>query len=264
MACSRFTAVVLAADRGADDPVARAAGVCCKSLTPIGDRAMVLHVVDALRAAREVRQIILCGPPRETIARDRELSTLVSSGEVRWIANRETPSTSTHHVLATLSDDLPVLVTTSDHALLNSHMVDHFCTEARRSGCDVVAGVAAHHEVQAAYPETKRTAIRLQDGAYCGCNLFAFLTGVGRRAASHWKTVEKKRKKPLHLVSSFGPLTLLRFALGKLTSQEALSRVSRKFGLRAGIVLLPFPEAAIDVDTPSDWQLVQRIVAGRS
>jgi GTP:adenosylcobinamide-phosphate guanylyltransferase len=43
-----FTAVVLAGDRGSEDPVARAAGVRSKSLTPVGGRPMVLRVIDAL------------------------------------------------------------------------------------------------------------------------------------------------------------------------------------------------------------------------
>ena len=41
-----LTAIVLAADRTPRDPVARAAGVPCKSLAPVGGRPMVLRVLD--------------------------------------------------------------------------------------------------------------------------------------------------------------------------------------------------------------------------
>jgi hypothetical protein len=34
--------------------------------------------------------------------------------------------------------------------------------------------------------------------------------------------------------------------------------------LKAGAVMLPFPEAAIDVDKVSDWRLVEKIVSGRN
>ena len=43
-----FTAVVLAGDRTADDPVARAAGVPCKALALVGGRPMVHRVLEAL------------------------------------------------------------------------------------------------------------------------------------------------------------------------------------------------------------------------
>jgi hypothetical protein len=33
-------------------------------------------------------------------------------------------------------------------------------------------------------------------------------------------------------------------------------------GLRAGVVILPFPEAAVDVDSVSDWAVAQSIASG--
>jgi GTP:adenosylcobinamide-phosphate guanylyltransferase len=45
----KFAAVVLAGDRGPDDPVAAAAGVCGKALVPVGGRPMVLRVWSAVR-----------------------------------------------------------------------------------------------------------------------------------------------------------------------------------------------------------------------
>ena len=59
-----FTAIVLAADRDPGDPVAAAAGVPCKSLTPIDGIPMLFRVVNALNASREVDAINLCGPPQ--------------------------------------------------------------------------------------------------------------------------------------------------------------------------------------------------------
>ena len=40
-----FTAIVLAGDRVPGDPVARAAGVPCKALAPVGGVPMVLRVL---------------------------------------------------------------------------------------------------------------------------------------------------------------------------------------------------------------------------
>jgi len=39
----------------------------------------------------------------------------------------------------------------------------------------------------------------------------------------------------------------------------AMDRVSQRLGFKAGVVVLPFPEAAIDVDSVRDWQAVRRI-----
>jgi len=127
-----FTAVVLAGDRGSMDPVARAAGVSSKSLTPVGGRPMVLRVLDALEAAREVEEIVLCGPAKSAWEQDKELPVRVGSGKVRWLQSQATPSSSTYHAMQSLQDRTPVLVTTADHALLTAEMVDYFCSGARQ------------------------------------------------------------------------------------------------------------------------------------
>jgi GTP:adenosylcobinamide-phosphate guanylyltransferase len=258
---SKFTALVLAADRGPDDPVARAAGVSCKCLTPVNGSPMVFRVLKALDASREINDKILCGPPKSILDREADLRGLIAAGKVKWFANQATPSSSAYHVLQTLPAEVPVLLTTADHAMLNARMADFFCSEARATGCDVVVGVARHEVVLKAYPQTRRTAMRLEDGAYCGCNLFAFLTPRARTAANFWRQVETQRKKPLRVIRVLGWVAVSRYLMGRLSLAEALKRMSRRLGFKAGAVIMPFAEAAVDVDSVEDWKLVERIAA---
>jgi len=257
----KFTALVLAADRGLDDPVAKAAGVPCKSLAPIGGVPMVFRVVNALDTSREVDAINLCGPSETIVNQTADLGDLITSGKVKWYANQATPSTSAYHVLQSLPDEVPVILTTADHALLSARVVDHFCSHAKSTGCDVVIGIARHEEVAKAYPETRRTATRLSDGAYCGCNLFAFLTPRARMAADFWRQVESQRKKPLRVIRVLGWMAVVRYLMGRLSLAEALVRISRRLGFKAGAVIMPFAEAAVDVDSVSDLELVEKIIA---
>jgi GTP:adenosylcobinamide-phosphate guanylyltransferase len=257
----KFTALVLAADRGPDDPVARTAGVACKSLAPINGSPMVFRVLNALEASREINQRILCGPPKSILDQETDLSDLIAAGKIQWFANKATPSSSAYHVLQTLPDEVPVLLTTADHAMLSARMVDFFCSEARATGCDVVAGIARHEVVTRAHPQTRRTATRLEDGAYCGCNLFAFLTPRARLAADFWRQVEAQRKNPLRIIRILGWVAVLRYLSGRLSLDEALSLLSRRLGFKAGAVIMPFAEAAVDVDSVEDWNLVERIAA---
>lgn len=252
-----FTAIVLAADRRPADPVARAAGAPCKALSPVGGVPMVLRVLEALAAAEAVGPRLLCGPPRSVLAQAPALQALIDAGEIGWIAPQDSPSASAAAALAALPETAPVLVTTADHALLDSRIVDAFCTRAQDSGCDVVIGLAAGEQVAAACPELRRTVIRLSGGSYCGCNLFAFLTPRGRRAAAFWRRVEAERKHPLRMIGLLSWRAVIRYALGQMTLAEGLERLSRRLELRAGAVVLPFPEAAIDVDSVADWRFAE-------
>jgi hypothetical protein len=224
---------------------------------------MVLRVLDALEAAQEIEEIVLCGPGRSAIEQDKELPVRIDSGRVRWLSSQATPSSSTYQAMQSLPDRTPVLVTTADHALLTAEMLDYFCSGARQSERDIVVGLALHDLVQAKYPETRRTAITLADGSYCSCNLFAFLTPEARSAAHFWRKVESQRKKTLRVIAGFGWLNLLRYVLKRPSLAQGLERISKRLGLRAGAVIMPFAEAAVDVDSLSDWKLVESILAGR-
>jgi CTP:molybdopterin cytidylyltransferase MocA len=254
-----FTAIILAGKRPGKDPVAEAAGVACKSFAPIDGRPMVHRVLDALAAAEQVGPRILCGPSQSLIALEPKLKARLETGEVKWIDSHSTPSLSTYQTLQAFPDNKPVLVTTADHALLTPQIVDYFCGEARRLQCDVAVGLAEYDGVMAAFPETRRTAIKFKDGAYSGCNLFGFLNPRSDRAAQFWRQIEQERKKPLRMMRILGWWTIVRYLLGRITLDSGLEKLSDKMQIRLRAVLLPFPQAAIDVDTVDDWHFVQSL-----
>jgi hypothetical protein len=82
-------------------------------------------------------------------------------------------------------------------------------------------------------------------------------------AADFWRQVDNQRKKPLRVVKVLGWMAILRYLLGRLTLAESLARISRRLGLKAGAVIMPFPKAAVDVDSVNDWRLVERIATNK-
>ena len=257
----RFTAIVLAADRKPNDPVAIAAQVPCKALAPVGGRPMVFRVLDALAGSDQVNHCILCGPTRGIVEREPSLQKRLASSGLNWLAPGATPSTSVLAALSVLPHGAPVLVTTADHALLQPEMVVYFCREALSSGCDVVAALASYSQIMAKYPGMRRTRIRFRDGDYCGCNLFAFLTPQSHAAADFWRRVENERKRPVKMLRELGWMVVLRYLLGRLSLDDALQHISRRMGLRVGVVMMPFPEASVDVDSAGDWDIVRDIAS---
>lgn len=253
-----FAAVILAGERAARDPLRDATGVACKALLEIDGKAMIRRVIDALESARMVAPVHLSGPAEPCVASDAGLAQLIGEGRVAWVPPGTSPSTSAHDMLTRFPADRPVMLTTADHPLLTGEIVDHFCREAAASGCDVVVGLAPYEMVRAAYPDLKKTVLQFRDGGYCGCNLFAFLTEDGRRLADFWRRVEQDRKKPLVVIRLLGFWALLRYRMGRLTLQSALARLSRRTGLRIGVVILPYAHAAVDVDSVADYALVER------
>lgn len=257
----QFNAIVLAADRGRNDPVAVAAHVPAKCLTPIAGQPMLVRVVQALVQSGRIHTILLCGPQAEIVENSPELRQLLDSNAVRWITHAASPSRSAAAALATLPADRPVLLTTGDHALLSPDMLQHFLDQASTGSGDVAFGLAPHALVRQAYPRSRRTVLKFSNGHFCSCNLFAFLTPRGRKMAQFWQQVEARRKNPVRVIGLVGWRAMALYALGWLSLEGALRRLGRKTGIHITPVTMPYAEAAVDVDSVEDLELVRAITA---
>ena len=78
-----------------------------------------------------------------------------------------------------------------------------------------------------------------------------------------WQRAEQNRKTPWKLIGTFGLWPLLRYITGTLDLDAAFRGGGAKLGITARPVIMPMAEAAIDVDKPSDLELVQKIVRAR-
>ncbi|MEE4661802.1 MAG: nucleotidyltransferase family protein [Halieaceae bacterium] len=253
----QLTAIVLAGDRTKQDRLVNESPAGCKALIDIDGVPMVRRVLDALQVSRVVDGITLAGPEADELATDEPLSTMVASGEISWRAPDASPSTSAFNAMQAVSAEQPILLTTADHPLLTPEIVDAFGRQSLADDVDVTVGLAPYALVQEAYPGMKKTVLRFSDGEFCGCNLFAFLTPEGRRAASFWRKIEQERKKPLLVIGLLGWWTVIRYRLGLLPLEEALAKLSKRLGLRMRAVILPYANAAIDVDSIADLVLVK-------
>jgi GTP:adenosylcobinamide-phosphate guanylyltransferase len=254
----KFVAIVLAADRTTNDPVANKSGMACKAFTPICGVPMIIRVLDALEASGMIERIVLCGPPESSLSACPELEQRIGSGYVTWVPNLDSPSRSANRGFEYIDKETPVFLTTADHALLTPEIVRYFLCESSKADSDVTVGLVEHKNVMASFPGTKRTVIRLRDGNFCGCNLYAFLRPRGRNLVPFWKKAEDLRKKPWRLVGEIlGPIAILLYLLRVSKLNEALNAVSAKAGVRSQAVIIPYANAGVDVDKAEDIALVE-------
>ncbi len=258
-----FTVLVLAGDRGPQDPVCRAAGVAHKCLAPVAGRAMLERVVEALAASGEVGRIAVSLTTPGLLDELPALAPLCRDGRLRALAAAGSPSGSVLQAVEELDDAFPLLVTTADHALLTTAMVDHFCRESRGAGAEVTAGLTASALLLARYPQTRRTYLSFRDERYSGSNLFALMSPAAMALPRLWLRVEQQRKRPWRIAAVFGPLLLLGYLLRLFTLDQAMARISARLGVSVAAVKMPMAEAAIDVDKAADLELVEAILAGK-
>jgi GTP:adenosylcobinamide-phosphate guanylyltransferase len=249
-----WRAIILATGRGADDPMAKTFGVLHKCTLPIAGKPMLDWVLDALSGTSIAQPFIISIDDTTAITGNKRIEVLRASNSAPASA-----IAAIRHVGA-----YPVLITTGDHPLLTSAMLNHVIKFSTESDADVVVGLATAETIKAAYPETKRTYFNLGGTRVSGCNIFAVTSANGLKLLERWQDLERNRKKPWKLVAAFGAMPIIWFALGMLTPARAFGHISKQLGIRVEPVFLPFAEAAIDVDKPSDHALAERILKARS
>jgi GTP:adenosylcobinamide-phosphate guanylyltransferase len=244
-------ALVLAGARPEADPAAAYAGVSHKALIRLAGEPLLARVVAALRGAGVARIAVSATDPQVT-ALAAELGCEVLAAEAG-------PSLSALRGVEALGT--PVLLTTSDHALLQAEWVAQFLDDA--PDADVSVLLVRREVVEQAAPGTRRTYLKFADGDWSGCNLFLVRSERGLGAIRLWREIEADRKRPWRIIRRLGPLTLARYLAGRLTLAEALRRLGALCGAQVAAVPSRFGLAAVDVDKPADVDLVRGIVAER-
>lgn len=252
-----LTALVLAGSRGPGDPLAVYAGVSHKALIDVGGVPMLERVVAALAAEPRISCIVVAIEIPEQLRASASLRAAAGSCELQIVAAAGSPSSSVAAGLASLGT--PLLVTTADHALLRPEWIAYFLDQLPPAA-DACAALARSEAVLQALPATRRTWLRFRGARYSGCNLFYFATPAAIGIARTWRAFEAERKRPLKMVGRLGWGLALRYLLGRLTLDAALARLGRLAGARLAVVDMPFGLAAVDVDKPSDLDLVRGLI----
>lgn len=244
--------LILAGQReGVVDPLCAAADVERKAIIPILGKPMLNYVLEALTATK------LTAP--------YHISGFEADYDARLMQSPAAPGPA-GSAYAALTDGIsfPCLVTTCDHPLLTAEMIEIFVSKAHKSGGDFCVGLAPKSVIQPAYPETKRTYWKFSDTPVSGCNLFYIANEKGLAVIEFWKEAQHLRKQPLKLARMIAWGLVAKYLTRRLTLAEAFNYVSKRLNITAAPILIPIAEAAIDVDKPSDKELVESILSGRA
>jgi molybdopterin-guanine dinucleotide biosynthesis protein A len=254
-------ALVLAGRRAGEGEMGLPAAT--KALVEVGGEPMIERVLGCLREVIGARPVsVSAGDPALLEATPR-LRAWRAVGWLRHHQSASSPAARVHDFLVREPVAGATLVTTADHPLLTPDMVRHFLESAEQTDADLTVAVVEASLFRAQFPRVRRTFVQLAHEPVTGANLFYCRTPHAAEAARFWMLAEGVRKRPWRMVALFGPLTLARFAAGRLTLDEAVERVSSAMGVRVAVVRMPFAECAIDVDSAADLEAATRVLAAR-
>lgn len=245
-----FNALILAGSRpGEVDPAAAYAGVSHKGLIVLQGQTLLARVLGAVETSGAASIGVS--------ANDEAIKSALTGTRAVILPTASGPSQSVAEGATTLG--FPLVVTTVDHALLKPEWIKQFVADTP-DWADVAVLLAPEARVRQAAPQTKRTYLKFQDGRYSGCNLFLLRNENALKVIAVWRQVEALRKQPWKIAAMLGPGFLIRYALGLLTLDQTVARLGKLAEVKAAAVRAHDGLAAVDVDKPSDLDLVRELV----
>jgi len=247
-------AVVLAGRRNAGR-LASVSDVAWEALIPVAGRPMVQWVIEALEGSESVSRILLVGAP--------EVQSAVRGKKVSAVTPGVDLLTSLSRGIRASNRSCPVLVVTGDLPLLTPEAVEDFLDQCSETSAEFYYPIISKQLNEAKYPGMRRTYGRVRDGTFTGGNIVLVEPAAFYRCYDRIAAFVRHRKNPLRQASLLGWTFTVRLLAGTLTVEQVERRVREIFGVRAVAVWARYPEIAVDVDKPSDLQLVNSVLSGR-
>ncbi len=255
--------LILAGGKIGPDLASVAGDAPCRALIDLAGRPMLHYVLDAVRGGLEAAgvtgRILLAGddvPPTpgcEPVAGGASLVDTLLNG-----------------VACLTSNETRLLLVTADIPFLTAASVADFLTRAERDapGAQFVYPIIEADKCRAAFPDMKRTTLRIAEGEFTGGNVSLLDPSFLREKADVIRAAYANRKNVTGLAVLLGPSFLFRLvasrafpaALPLPLLEKAVGRLLG--GAVARAVVTPFPEIGSDVDRTDDVLIARRLLAG--
>jgi GTP:adenosylcobinamide-phosphate guanylyltransferase len=251
-------AIVLAGGRlPPEDPASTTVPGGLKCLQEVGGRTMLQRSLDALSDARGIGRVLVVGAPPETpLACAHPLEVIAAERDMirslQVAAARLTPAGA-----AGAAADAQALVVSADAPLVTGEMLDWMSERALDGGADVTITTVERSVMEARFPGSKRTYVRLRDAELCGGDVAAFRLAIADRGVALAERLVNARKHPWQIAAIVGPGTLASLMAGRLTLAQALRALDARLDLKLNVVVSPYAEMAMDVDKPAQLALVR-------
>lgn len=246
--------VILLAGAANTGPLREVSPAPNEALVEINGKPMVQYVLDALEKSTEVRRIVVVAPPGE-------VEPHVTGRHLEFVPSRNHIVDNTLEALKVLPQDEEVLVVSCDVPLITGEIIDDLVALCRRTPAELYYPICEKGVAEARFPHVKRTYVTLREGTYTGGNIFLVHPRIAHKVAEKVRQFLNYRKSPLKMIGLLGWGFTIRYLLLKnLTLKELEQKVSDLLGVKGAVVIAPWPEVGVDVDKPSDLELMREIL----
>ena len=221
---------------------------------------MIQWVLDALEGAKRVDNIVViglddgngvtCVKPTVFIPTQGGMLDNIRGGVMKVLELNP----QSHHVIA-VSSDIPAIT---------PEIVDWAIDAAMQTDEDVYYNLVTRQVMEARYPTSKRSFVRLKDVEVCGGDMNVIRTMTVTSNEELWERIVAARKNVLKQAALIGYDTLILLMLRMITLEGAAKKVIKRLNITGRAILSPYAEIGMDVDKPHQLEILRQALAQRA
>jgi hypothetical protein len=136
--------------------------------------------------------------------------------------------------------------------------IEEFIKKCIERKADIGYPIITKENIIEKYPETKRTYVKMKEGVFCGGNMVFFKPDVFFQNKELIQELFNNRKDNWKNAKILGLKIILKFLFKTLTLEEVEKKVTKMIGYKSIAVIISYPEMMIDLDKPSDLELIKK------
>lgn len=223
-----------------------------KALLNIGGKPMIQWVLDALDQAETIDRIVVVGCEQNTseIQSNKIISFLPSSEDI--IKNFQVGADA---VLDQNPESKSVAVVSADIPLLTAEGVNWIINSSLATEKDITYCVVDQKQMEKRFPDSARSYVRLQDMNVCGGDLAIIDLELYKSRKDFWRKIFEARKNYFNQAALIGFDILILLLLRRIKFNDLVERVTRRLEITGQGLICPFPEVAMDIDKPHQFEI---------
>lgn len=243
-----------------EDPLYEYTRGAPKALLDVAGKPLIQWVLDALTEAHLVERVAIIGLDSDPgLQCAKPLAFFPNQGGLL-----QNIRIGTQKILELNPQAECVLSVSSDIPAITAEMVDWLVTTTRETEHDVYYSVITREVMEARFPDSRRSFVRLKGQELCGGDMNVFRAALATTEEDIWERIIAARKSARKQAALIGFGSLLLLLLGRLTVEGAVERAGKRLGIRGRAIVCPYAEVGMDVDKPYQLEILRAHLASRT
>ena len=224
-----------------------------KALIEIAGQPMIQWVLDAISAARTIERVTIVG--LDSVVGMNCSKQLVHVPNQGGMLNNI--RTGVREVIRINPEAEFALLLSSDIPAITGEMIDWSVNTSLETQHDLYYSIVSQEIMEARYPGSRRSYVRLKDMAVCGGDMNMLRTSIVTGRDDLWNRLIDARKNAFKQAALIGYDTLLLLLLRRLTVERMVNTVAKRLDIQGRALICPYAEIAMDVDKPHQFEILR-------